>query len=63
MTEHKTLFGIAITVGVIAWVTVGWIASANQIAYECNLMGQFYVGHTVYNCDVAPQPLTVPKTK
>ena len=63
MMDNKVLVGIAITLGIIGWVAFGWIASANQIAYECRLMGQFYVGTTVYDCEVAQQPLTLPKTK
>ena len=63
MFENKTLVGVAITLGIIGWIAFGWVASASQIAYECRLMGQFYVGTTVYDCEVARQPLTVPTTK
>lgn len=63
MMEYKVLKGVAIAVGTIGWVIIGWIASASQIAHECRMMNQFYVGTTVYDCDVARQPLTVPKTK
>lgn len=57
------LIGVAIALGIIGWIALGWITSASQIAYECRLMGQFYVGTTVYDCEVARQPLTLPKTK
>ena len=61
--DNKILIGIAVALGIVGWVALGWVAGANQIAHECRLMGQFYVGSTVYDCDVARQPLTVPKTK
>lgn len=63
MFNNKVLLGIALTLGIIGWVALGWVASASQIAYECRLVGYFYVGSTVYECDVARQPLTTPKTK
>ena len=63
MFENKILVGIAITLSIIGWIAFGWVASASQIAYECRLMGQFYVGSTVYDCEVARQPLTAPITK
>jgi len=61
--DNKVLVGVALTLGIIGWVALGWILSASQIAYECRLVGQFYVGSTVYDCAVARQPLTVPKTQ
>ena len=63
MFDNKVLLGVALTLGIIGWIGLGWVASTSQIAHECNLTGQFYVGRTVYYCDVAPQPLTTPKTK
>lgn len=63
MIEYKVLKGIAITISIILWVALGWIASASQIAHECKMMNQFYVGSTVYDCDVARQPLTKPLTE
>lgn len=29
-----------------------WTLSASTIAKECRLMGQFYIGDTVYECKV-----------
>jgi len=63
LLDNKILVGVALTLGIIGWFILGWVASASTIAYECKLMGQFYVGGTVYECDVARQPLTVPKTQ
>ena len=63
MLDNKVLLGIGIAFGIVGWVALGWVASASQIAHECRLVGQFYVGQTVYDCDVARQPLTTPKTK
>ncbi len=60
---HNMFLGAAIALGIVGWVGVGWIIGTNQTAYECQMMGQFYVGKTVYDCEVARQPLTVPKTK
>lgn len=60
---NKIAVGVAVALGIIGWIALGWVASASQIAYECRLMGQFYVSGTVYDCDVTRQPLTTPKTQ
>lgn len=61
--NNKVLLGVALTLGIIGWVLLGWVASASMIAHECRLMGQFYVGSTVYDCEPQRQPLTKPLTK
>lgn len=29
-----------------------WVTSASEIARECEKLGAFYVGNTVYKCEV-----------
>lgn len=36
----------------LAAVGLIWVLSASTIAKECRMMGQFYVGETVYECKV-----------
>jgi len=31
---------------------LGWVMAHNNIAYECKQLGGFYVGNTVYECNV-----------
>ena len=35
-----------------AAVVVGWVAAHSTVAYECERLGGFYVGKTVYECKV-----------
>ena len=39
---------------------MGWIFAHNVVAYECSVLGNFYVGRQVFFCDEAiiyPEPL------
>jgi hypothetical protein len=33
-------------------VFIGWTAAHSTVAYECKQLGGFYVGKTVYECNV-----------
>ena len=39
---------IAFILACIIWLT--WSASAGAFSYECDVIGQFYVGKKVYEC-------------
>lgn len=60
---YHMILGAAFALGAGGWICLGWLMGTNQIAYECQMMGQFYISKTVYDCEVARQPLTLPKTK
>jgi hypothetical protein len=47
----KDWFVTLIQVGVVACVCLfGWIMAHHTIATECQKLGAFYVGSTVYEC-------------
>jgi len=33
----------------------GWIIAHNEVAKECDKLGKFYVGDTVYECKSVPK--------
>ena len=35
----------------LAGILIGWVLAHNEVARECRMQGNFYVGKTVYYCD------------
>ncbi len=49
--SYYVLIGIALAVDIILFVAAGWKAATMQIKHECNVIGQFYDGNEVYDCE------------
>lgn len=47
-------FGAAGVVSLCLAFVVGWQVSASTIAHECEAIGAFYVGKSVYACKPKP---------
>ena len=43
--------GFISSVVIVCVFALGWVASANTIAVECDRLGSFYVGKIVYKCE------------
>jgi hypothetical protein len=44
--------GFVVTVTLAAVFGLGWAVGSSSIANECQKLGSFYVGKTVYECKV-----------
>ncbi len=49
---HSFLFGIAAVLFTGLISLVGWVFAHNTVARGCKSLGSFYVGDTVYECQV-----------
>lgn len=36
----------------IVGIMIGWIIAHNEISTECQRQGNFYVGKTLYSCEI-----------
>ena len=48
--------GFVVTAVLAAVFGFGWVMGSNKIANECQKIGSFYVGNTVYECKVKGKP-------
>jgi len=44
--------GVLIALAFLAIFMTGWAFAHNTVATECEKLGAFYVGNTVYKCEV-----------
>ena len=44
--------GFLATVTLVAVFCIGWAMGSSVVANECQKLGSFYVGNTVYECKV-----------
>lgn len=51
-TMASWLIGVLTATMFVLTFIFGWIVSSNVVAHECNKLGAFYVGSTVYECRV-----------
>lgn len=48
MTER--IIALAIVITTVAAFILGWLISASVIGRDCNKLGSFYLGNTVFEC-------------
>jgi hypothetical protein len=50
MNESLSFILYSIVIG--AFLIITWVMSASNIGTDCNKLGKFYIGNTVYKCEV-----------
>jgi uncharacterized protein YneF (UPF0154 family) len=49
---------LSIVLAMLLGIVIGWLVAHHTIATECQKLGAFYVGRTVFECKVRPAPTT-----
>lgn len=49
--NYYIFIGMLLVFDMLAFIYIGWRSATLQIEHECNVIGQFYDGTDVYDCE------------